>query len=248
MQLRRRLCICLLSLGLICLSACAATKPILTDTEYMEQAKGLMQEEEYEKAREEYLKIREIYPDSLLMAETRLGIADSYFEAQEYVEAIAKYKEFIKFHPLNKLAPQAQYRLALCYFNQMLGYDRDQANTRKALAELNKVIMNYTTSPEADEALGRRLICLDQLSRHEFHVGKFYFTRKEYTAGISRFKYGLLNYPNTGVIEEATYYLAESYWQKGKQKEGREVFRLLLNRFPGGNFSSQARERLASNE
>jgi outer membrane protein assembly factor BamD len=248
MQLKQRLFIGFLSLGLIYFTACAATEPILSDNEYIARAETMMQEEEYEKARETYLKVREIYPDSSLIAETRLGIADSYFEANEYVEAIAKYEEFIKFHPLNKLAPQAQYRLAMCYFNQMLGYDRDQADTSKALAEFNKVILYYPASPEADDALKRRLVCLDQLAQHEFYVGKFYFIREEYTAAISRFKYGLLNYPTTGVIEEATYYLAESYWQMGKQKEGREVFRLLLSRFPGGNFSDHAQERLALNE
>ncbi len=199
MQLKRRLFIGLLSLGLLFISACATTKPILSDNEYIEQAKSFMQEEEYDKAREAYLKVKEIYPGSLLMAETRLGIANSYFEAKEYIEAMAKYEEVIKFHPLNKLAPQAQYRLALCYFNQMLSYDRDQANTHKALAELNKVILNYPTSPQADDALKKRIICLDRLARHEFYVGKFYFTRKEYTAAINRFKYGLLNYPNTGM-------------------------------------------------
>lgn len=248
MQLKRQIITIFSSLGLICLAACAATPPILTDSQYIEQAKGLMQEEDYEKARESYQQVREIYPDSPLMAETRLGIADTYFYNEKYVEAIAKYEDVLKYHPRNQLAPQAQYRLALSYFNQMLSHDRDQANTRKALDGFNKLLQDYPASPLAEDARERSVVCRDQLAQHEFYVGRFYFTQKQYMAAISRFKYGLLKFPDTGVAEEATYYLAESYWQMGKQKEGREVFRLLLSRFSGGRFSEHARERLASNE
>jgi outer membrane protein assembly factor BamD len=235
-----------LGIGLICLTACATTRPVLTDSQYLDMAKKLLQEGKYEKAREAYQKLREIYPDSPLMAETRLGVADSYFDENEYVEAIAKYEEVLRYHPLNKLAPRAQYRLGLSYFNQMLSHDRDQANTTKALEEFNKLLQNYPDSPLVEEAREKIAVCRDQLAQHEFYVGSFYFKRKQYIAAISRFKYGLLKFPYTGVAEEATYYLAESYWRMGKQKEGREVFRLLLSRFPGSRFSEQARERLIS--
>jgi outer membrane protein assembly factor BamD len=220
----------------------------LTDSQYIKEATALMGEEDYKEAREMYEKVKEIYPDSPLMAEARLGIADSYFNNEEYIEAIARYEEFLKYHPRNKLAPEAQFRLALSYFNQMLTHDRDQANTRKAMEEFNRLIRNYPASPLVDEAEEKINTCRNRLAEHELYVGRFYFKRKDYIAAISRFKYGLLNFPRTGAVEEATYYLAESYWQLGKRKEGREVFKLLLKHFPDGRFSQLAQGRLAADE
>jgi outer membrane protein assembly factor BamD len=238
---------CLLS-GLIWFYACATTLPVLTDSQYLERADRFMQQKEYAAAREEYTKLREIYPDSPLMAETRLGTADSYFYDEKYVEAIAGYEELLKYHPINKLAPKARYYLGLCYFNQMLSLDRDQSNTNKALEEFDKLLKQYPDSSLVEQAREKIAACRDQLARHEFYVGSFYFNRGEYLAAIGRFKYGLLKYPYTEVAEQSTYYLAESYWQLGKYKEGRELFRLFLSRFPGSRFGGRARNRLASSE
>ncbi len=234
-----------LTLCIIMLYACASTPPVLTDNQYLDKANTLVKKKEYEAARELYEKIKDIYPDSPLMAQTRIGIADSYFYDEKYLEAIAGYEEMLKYHPLSKLAAKGQYQLADSYFKQKLTIDRDQENTQKAIAEFNKFTADYPKSELNEKAQQKILICRNTLADHELYVGRFYFKQKHYRTAIKRFQYCIINYPYMNAAEGAAYYLAESYLRLDKKTEARELFKLLLTRFPGGKYSNDAWERLA---
>ncbi len=124
--------------------SCATYPPmVLEDIEYIRQARDYQQQEKYKDARGEYQKVLENHPDSKYMAEARLGIADSYFNNKEHIEAVARYDEFLRYYPRNPLAEQAEFRLAKSHYEQRIEVDRDQSETRKTIEAFEKFTRDF---------------------------------------------------------------------------------------------------------
>jgi len=84
------------------------------------------QKEDYKKAIETFNRVRDEYPLSPVAIMAEMGIADSYFENEQYVDAEVAYNSFIELHPTNPNVPYALYQLGMCHYSQMQTIDRDQ--------------------------------------------------------------------------------------------------------------------------
>ena len=83
-------------------------------------------------------------------ADAKLGIGDAFLgegRADSTVLAANEFREFLTFFPLSGRADYAQYKLAVAQMKQMLGPERDQTATKSALAELDRFLQGYPTSP-----------------------------------------------------------------------------------------------------
>lgn len=240
-----------LTLLLLCLAACAQHKPILTDQEYLKLGQKHMQEEEYKEARQAFEDLETNYPDSRYMAQARFAQAQAYFEeacsednSARCGEAALQYERFLRYHPRNDLADEAQYQLGLSYFNQRLTIDRDTGHTRRAIKEFIVLTQKYPHSPLLSKVKNKQAICLDELAEHEFYVGNFYFKQGEYEAASGRLRLLLLGYPDSKAAPRALFYLAEAHWQLGKRPEAKELFKLYLSKYPDHENASQAQQRI----
>src|SRR5690606_3534261 len=100
-------------------------------------------------AREYFQRLVDQYPQSPYRQEARLGIGDAYLGEGGYdtlVLAGEKFREFLRFFPLNERADYAQYRIVVAESEQMLSADRDQTNTINALKEAEAFIQRYPDS------------------------------------------------------------------------------------------------------
>src|SRR5581483_8589237 len=59
--------------------------------------------------------------------------AESFFEKEDYPEAIIEYQHFLDLHRVHTLAYYAQYKIAESYFKQIKSVDRDPDPVYKAL-------------------------------------------------------------------------------------------------------------------
>ncbi|MDY0044483.1 MAG: outer membrane protein assembly factor BamD [Syntrophales bacterium] len=182
---------------------------------------GIMyyQDGKYDKAVNEFLRLKEEYPLSKYAVLAELGVADSYYSSGEYMTAESNYRDFMEFHPTNENLPYTMYQLGMCNYNQMLGIDREQTNTRRAIESFERLMARFPSSKFAFMAEQRLRECKKRMGEHEFYVGYFYFKRGEYRAALSRFENIMQNYANLGLDYKVSYFHHETKRQLEKTEE-----------------------------
>jgi outer membrane protein assembly factor BamD len=222
------------------------------DTILMERGKNALEDKDWTEARGYFQQLLDSYPRSQLAGDARLGIADSYFNqkgAGNVVLAIAEYRDFLTFFPNHPRADYAQYQIALGYFNQIRGADRDQEPTRTAVEELQKLNELYRNSMYAEE--GRKLLqeCYERLAEHEFQVGYFYLkTRKWCRGAIPRLKGVLEEYPTYSEPDKVYYHLGEAHELCNSPSEAVPYYQQVIDNYPESEFKEKAEERLTDLE
>jgi outer membrane protein assembly factor BamD len=158
--------------------------------------------------------------------------AYAYYKAGKFPEAIASARRYTTMHPGTKEAPLAHHIIASAYFDDIVGPNRDQSNTRKALDEYKVLKARYPDSEYAKQADNRIRICEDSLAASEMEVGRYYLKNKNYTAAINRFKVVVTDYQTTVHVEEALARLVESYMALGIDQEAQNAAAVLGHNFP----------------
>jgi outer membrane protein assembly factor BamD len=140
-------------------------------------------------AREFFRTLMDSYPQSTFRAEAKLGLGDSFLgerTAEAYVLAVNEYREFLAYYPQNEHAHRAQFQLAMAYFQQMRGPERDQTDTKNAIQEFTVYVQRYPDKPLIEEARQKLREARDRLSMSEYRVGYFYYRTQKVVPGGHR--------------------------------------------------------------
>ncbi len=169
----------------------------------------LMDKGLYGDASEAFLELTEKYPFSQLALEAELRYADSLFQKKDYEGALEAYSNFQKLHPRDKNIPYVIYKMGMCHYNQIRGFDRDLEHAREAKKVFERLLKGYPKSRYATMARESLTECYKMLAYHEVYVGKFYFRNGKYTAALQRFKNAIEQYPDVGQYTEALDFIAK---------------------------------------
>lgn len=194
-------------------------------------------------------KFEDLDRDHPYSPEARRAIAMSaygYYRAGKYPEAIANGKRYTTMHPGTKEAALAHYVVASSYYDEIRGPDRDQSNTRKALAEFKTLKARYPDSQYSREVDNKIRICEDSLAASEMVVGRAYLKNQQYMAAIGRFKTVVTEHQTTQHVEEALMRLTESYMMLGIKNEAQNAAAVLGHNFPDSQWYKDAYALLAS--
>jgi outer membrane protein assembly factor BamD len=179
-------------------------EPEKTPQGMFNEAQRLLAKKKYTQAAEAFKKFKEDFPLSTYTPLAELRTADALYFDNNYAEAIVLYEEFKKLHPVHQEVPYATYQVGMCYFSQMLGIDRDQTNTEKAMEQFRYLIENFPQSKYVPAAKTKMQLCARQLADHEFYVGHFYYRMGHYQGALERFEGILKKYPDSGLEEKIT--------------------------------------------
>jgi outer membrane protein assembly factor BamD len=199
-------------------------------------------------AREYFRQLYDGYPQSQFRADAKLGLADTYVgenTAASYVLAINEYQEFLNYYPTSSRADYAQYKLAMCHFYQMAKPERDQTETKAAIAEFESFFQRFPNSALQEEAKKHYREARDRLGQSEFHVGLYYFRARWYPGAIDRFKALLKSDPEYTYRDAVYYYLAESLLRSKLDAEALPYFQMLVDQFQHSEYLDDAQKRLA---
>jgi outer membrane protein assembly factor BamD len=166
--------------------------------------------------------------------------AESFYGKKNYIEAAGEYQRFLELHPLHRLAPYAQFRLAMSHFKQINTIDRDSEPLQKAMQAFQKLTEVYPNSPYVAEAKAKLAICRERLARYQLYIGNFYYKREAYPAAVYRFHKVIQEYGDLEIAAEAFYRLALSYQRLGETAQAQSALRLLLEKYPESDYGSQA--------
>ncbi len=199
-------------------------------------------------AREYFREIVDNYPQSPFRADAKLGVGDSYLgegTTEAMVLAENEFREFLNFFPTHPRADYAQYKMGVSHFEQMRAPQRDQSETRAAIAEFDAFVERYPNSALMGEVRQKLRDANDRLDEADYRVGLFYFRAKWYPGAIDRFKAVLDRDPEYTGRDAVYYHLGESLIQMNLPAEALPYFERLVNEFEQSQYLEDAKRRIA---
>ncbi len=188
-------------------------------------------------------KFREIdkqYPLTTWSQKAMLMTAYSAYQAKEFDDAVTYGDRYAKNYPNSPDAAYALYLSAESQYERIPDISRDQDTAVKSLAGFNEVVQKYPKSEYASDAKYKMQVARDQLAGKEMSVGRFYLTRKNYTAAINRFRNVIGEYQTTRHTEEALERLTEAYMGLGIVSEAQTAAAVLGHNYPDGQWYKDA--------
>jgi outer membrane protein assembly factor BamD len=172
--------------------------------------------------------------------------AESFFEKEEYAEAIIEYQHFLDLHRVHQLAPYAQYRLGEGHYMMMKTIDRDASPVTMALAAFNKLLAEFPGSQWEADAREKIRACQTFMAQNALFIGKFYYRREAYLAASHRFEAIVKDYPDLeDIVQESLYYLALSYSELALGDWAKDSLTALSERYPDNKFHAQSQKLMA---
>jgi outer membrane protein assembly factor BamD len=171
----------------------------------------------------------------------------AHYMGNQYNEAISDADRFIGLYPGNPSASYAYYLKAICYFEQIVDVNRDQAATEQAMASLRDVVQRYPNSEYAQDARLKIDMVSDQLAGKEMTIGRYYLKNGQTLAAIGRFRTVVDRHQTTSHTPEALYRLVESYLTLGLLDEAKRNGAVLGYNFPGDPWYAEAYKLLTAN-
>ena len=172
--------------------------------------------------------------------------AESFFDKEDYAEAVIEYQHFLDLHKIHQLAPYAQFRVGESHLKLMKTIDRDASPVTMALAAYNKLLTDYPGSQWETEAREQIRACQIFMAQNAMFIGKFYYRREAYLAAAYRFEKIVKAYPNLEeIVQESLYYLALSYHELALGDWARDSLTALSERYPDNKFQSESRKLMA---
>ncbi|MBN1295276.1 outer membrane protein assembly factor BamD [bacterium] len=211
--------------GLMLLQACSRSVILLSPEDLFALGDHYMENDEFRDAGEQYQRIRDEYPTSQFATMSQFKLAEAEYNRGNYDEAAVEFSLFLEFHPGHKLAPQAQYFIALSKFHSLPSPERDTTLAHDALKELEEFLRRYTDHPDYHKVTRYRIEVIDHLQLHEIQVARVYFRRGDYEAARLR----LLPIPDTeaspNVKQEALYWLGRVSEKENDRDAAQSYFR-----------------------
>ena len=207
-----------------------------------------LQKEQWVNARTYFQQIVDGYPQSPFRPDAKLGVGDAYLGeggTESLVLAANEFREFLTFYPTNSRADYAQYKLAMSHFRQMRAPERDQTETKAALAAFDVFFQKYPNSQLAAEVKQSWRVARDRFSEASYLVGFHYYRIRWYPGAIDRFREVLRDDPGFTRRDGVYFYLAESLARSQKAAEAIPYFERLLAEFEVSEHLEDATLRLA---
>ena len=176
-----------------------------------------------------------------------LMTAYAHYQSNAYADAIGDADRFLALYPGNPSAVYAYYLKAICYFEEIVDVNRDQAYTELAQNALREVMQRFPNSEYAQDSRLKVDMVNDQLAGKEMTIGRYYLRNGDTLAAVSRFRTVIDKYQTTSHTPEALYRLVESYLTLGLLDEAKRNGSVMGFNFPGDAWYGDAYKLLTNN-
>ena len=234
----------LAAIAVVAFCGCAGKKPAVPADQLWSEANEAYESEAYDYAIQRYKALLDQYPFDEHAEEAELKIAQSYYAAERYAEAIAAFGNFERMHPTSPNLASTEYYRGLSYLAQYSTADRDQQAITNALTAFRTVTDRFPGSPWADRAQLRIRECREALARHEAEVARYYLDHASMRAAESRLRGLLAEYPETDATADALSAFGRAYAARDDTEGATLAYATILRHHPGGPVADEARERL----
>jgi len=225
---------------ILLLAACGTTEPDAyverPVEELYNQALADLNAENYGAAARGFDEVERQHPYSVWSTKAQLMSAFAYYQSNEYDQAILAAERFIDLHPGNKDVAYAYYLVAISYYEQITGVERDQKVTRQALDALQNLVRRFPNTEYAQDARLKIDLTRDHLAGKEMAIGRYYLKQQHIVGAINRFRTVVEEYQTTTHVPEALHRLTEAYLILGINDEAQTAAAVLGYNFPGSDW------------
>jgi len=186
----------------------------------------------YNEAAKRFSELERLHPYSKWATKGLLMQSFANYQNNKYSDAIDAAQRFISLHPGHENIDYAYYIVALSQYEQIGDIQRDQSQTQRALDALEEVARRFPDSRYAADAQQKSRLARDHLAAKDMDVGRYYYRKGDWQAGINRFKDVITTYQQTSQTPEALYRLAEGYMALGIRPEAQTAAAVLGHNFP----------------
>jgi TolA-binding protein len=199
------------------------TDPVLVEQAMILEGDAYLQGDRYEEAIQTYEKFIETYPQSTILPQAYLTMANAHMQTEEYVKAEETLQmiETLNISPTNPVLPVAKLQAAFCRY--YLDDPTGMSNTLSSLVE------TYPESSEAGEAL--------------YWIGYLHRSRGVYAVAAEVYGKLAARYPEHDYAHEAAYTVGECYAMLNDIARAGDSFIDAFKRFPSSGYGVYALTR-----
>jgi len=171
-------------------------------------------------------------------------LALSYFGNRDYVLAQTEFNRLQVNYPASAFAPQAQLMKAVSFFKGTpKHYALDQTDLQTAVTQFEDFLTDYPESDAVPEARTYLSEARTRLARKLYESGIIYTRLHDYHAARVYFQKVVDDYTSTSFAADATYQIAESYFQQKNWDEAHTRFENFRTIWPEHKWAARAGER-----
>ena len=196
----------------------------------------LLDYKKFKKALNDFEEVERLHPYSIWATRAQLMSAYVKYKLDDYVGSIAGSKRYIELHPGANDIDYAYYLIALCHYEQINDFRRDQSNTSAAFDSFNNLIRRFPDSDYTRDSKLKLDLVKDHLAAREMNVGRTYQHLDNHIAAINRFKTVVDSYSQTSHLPEALARLTELYFTLGLYNEAKVYASVLGHNYPNNKW------------
>jgi outer membrane protein assembly factor BamD len=207
-----------LTIGLLALllASCSDYQKLLSSTDYDQKYKKSIEyfeKKDYTRASTLMEELLTLYRGTDKAEEVNYRYAYCYYHQQDYVMAGYYFKNFVASFPNSPFAEECAFMVAYCYYQDSPSSSLDQANTYKAIDELQMFMNQHPASTRITEC--NKLIdeLREKLVKKSFDSASLYYKLGDYKAAITALNNGLKEFPDTRYREELQFLVVRSSYE-----------------------------------
>ncbi|MBM2839666.1 MAG: outer membrane protein assembly factor BamD [Bacteroidetes bacterium] len=203
-------------------------------------AKALFDDEDYLPAINEFTVITLQHQGSAYADSAQFLLAECRYHRGEYLLAATEYGYLKRIFPSSPLVPEAQYKLAMSYYNLSPKPMLDQQYTKKAIDEFQEFIDYYPSNEHAADAANKIMELNTRLAKKAYDTARLYGTMEYYKASIFYYDDIIEKYHDTEFAPLAYLGKVEVLITRKKYEEARTTLQKFYERFPNSVLKSRA--------
>ena len=184
------------------------------------------------------------FPGETQVDTAQYYLALSYYGSKDYVLGQVEFNRLLNNYPASAFAPNAQLMKAICYYKGTpKHYALDQSDLQTAITQFADFIEDY---PESDAIPEARQYLKDSRNRmaHKYYAnGMVYVRMRDFNAARTYFQKVVDEYTDSDFASDATYEIAESYYQQKNWDKAEEQFTNFAVVWPQHKWVVKASER-----
>ncbi len=204
----------------------------MTAEQHLEYAMSLFNDEDYERAINEFQAILLQFPGSQVTDDAQFYLGMSYYKSGQYLLGAYEFSKLIKDIPASEFVPESQYMLAESYYQLSPPYQLDQAYTKKAIEEFQAFIDFFPTNQKVAEAEKKIEELNTKLAEKEYMDAVIYEKMEYYRAAVKYYTNVIEKFHDTKFAPMAMYRKINVLLQLDKKEEAVKTAKQFLSKYP----------------